>query len=115
MRRNRFRPGEVVVANVPAFDPTLVPRHKRRPVVIVCSELFMQHDDDLIVCPLTTRSPRALDLELDWSAAGLPRLCRIRPKPYVISRHSVTARRGQLQPADRTALQQRLRDVLGLS
>jgi len=114
MRRRPLHPGDVLVADVPAFDPTLSPRSKRRPVVVVASELFMQHDDDLIVCPLTTKPPRPLDVEFDWQAAGLPRACRVRPKPYVLPRQVVTDRRGRLSAADQTALKQRLRDVLAL-
>jgi mRNA interferase MazF len=63
-------PGDVVTADFPGATGV-----KRRPAVVVSSDLYHQHRPDLILAVLTTQLASAntpLDYALqDWAAAGL--------------------------------------------
>jgi mRNA interferase MazF len=63
-------PGDVVVVDFVGATGV-----KRRPAVVVSSDIYHAHRPDLIVCLLTTQTPGVLaptDYALqDWSAAGL--------------------------------------------
>ncbi len=65
-------PGDVVVAIYPGIKST-----KKRPSVVVSTDLYHSTRPDVVLCVLTTQIPRALAptdyLLQDWAAAGLHR------------------------------------------
>lgn len=90
---------------------------KRRPAVVVSSQMYASLRPDVVVLALTSRAPAAptpleFDLE-DWRTAGLAKPSRVKPVALTIERTVIASILGALTPRDRVGLAQLLRNILG--
>ncbi len=97
-----IEPGEVVVVEFPGVEGA-----KRRPAVVLSSELYHKSRPDIIIGLLTTRVNRATGptdhVLSDWQAAGLDAPSAFRA--FLATRPATEARViGRLTPADWTAV-----------
>lgn len=92
---------------------------KRRPVCVVSASAY-NAGPDVVVAMISSgarlTSPRLGDVVLrDWQRAGLLRPSVVRVgRLQVIEQRLLSAKRGALESADLAAVDQALRDVLGL-
>jgi len=103
--------GSVYVAPVPFEDGRGL---RRRPVVVVGSRRYWEHDRAAVVCPVTTAEARPGDVSLDWRAASLRRPSRVRPRPITLAKDLLEWEVGALAKPDLAALKRALKDVLDL-
>jgi mRNA interferase MazF len=105
-------PGDVVTADFPGATGV-----KRRPAVVVSSDLYHQHRPDLVLGVLTTQLTTAntpLDYVLqDWAAAGLHHPSAFRPYFGMVLASSVQVI-GRLSDRDWAEVQARLALALAL-
>jgi mRNA-degrading endonuclease toxin of MazEF toxin-antitoxin module len=106
-----YIPGTIFVADVPFDDRGGT---KRRPVVLVGKPGYWKRDNSALVCPITTAQHRTDDVAIDWRAAGLARVSRVRPRPRLLPKADIGWRLGRLTDADLVALKQTLREILDL-
>jgi mRNA interferase MazF len=108
-----LKPGDVVIADFVGATGV-----KRRPALVVSSELFNSKRPDVVLSALTTQTSRATaptDYVLqDWSAAGLrqPSAFRVFVGMYDATRVNPV---GHLSERDWNEVQSRLRMALALS
>ncbi|HEX6394656.1 MAG TPA: type II toxin-antitoxin system PemK/MazF family toxin [Acidimicrobiales bacterium] len=92
---------------------------KRRPVCVVSAPAY-NAGPDVVVCMITSgarlTSPRLGDVVVrDWQGAGLLRPSVVRVgRLQVIEQRLLSSRRGALAAADLAAVDQALREVLGM-
>jgi mRNA interferase MazF len=106
--------GEVVLIPFPYSDLSAI---KARPAVVISIERFNIRGEALIGY-LTSKFPSSLaefDYALrDWQAAELLKPTLARPRIAVISHTLIQRRLGELTQHDLKAVEQRIREVLGL-
>ena len=106
-----FKAGDVVVVDFPGVGGI-----KRRPAVVLSSEIYHSVRPDMIVSLITSQTAGAIELTdyalLDWSAAGLKLPSASRAFLATIPRPSDTARIGRLSERDWQAVRQRLKSAL---
>lgn len=105
------KPGAIVVVDFPGAQGI-----KRRPSVVVSSELYHQHRPDVVIGLLTSQTAAATSptdyLLEDWQSAGLQKPSAFRSFLVTLPRTSITANIGQLSERDRQAIESRLRAAL---
>jgi mRNA interferase MazF len=99
--------GEVVVLDFPGVTGT-----KRRPAVIVSSDLYHKERPDVIVGLITSQigsATAATDYLLrDWEVAGLRLPSAFRAFLITVPRSAITARVGKLSGSDWQAVRERI-------
>lgn len=110
-----YRFGDLVLVPFPFTDQTGT---KKRPAVVVSSEVYHRTHIDVVVMAVTSQILRPANvvgevLIIDWQRAGLPKASLIKPV-FATLEHSLILRKlGDLQEPDKQALRQALLQVLG--
>jgi len=95
--------GDIVVVDFPGVQGI-----KRRPTVVVSSDLYHRSRPDVIVGLLTSQVASAIGptdyLLQDWQKAGLQKLSVFRSFFATLPRSSITATIGQTSDRDRQAI-----------
>lgn len=113
-----FKPGHIIVVNVPFSNHSGV---KRRPALVVSVAAFHRKLPDVIVCPVSSqplfyRNPRKGDIPLrHWRHSGLlhPSAVRI-SKVLSVDRQIIQGILGSLSRQDAARVNEGLREALGL-
>ena len=106
--------GDVFFVNVRFSDGSGI---KRRPAVVVSVDAVHTTRADALIVPLTTNlSARRFGDHLltDWAAMGLPRPSMAKGVVETVERSTFESFLGRLTARDFAAIEQSLRDVLGL-
>ena len=110
-----YQRGDVVLVPFP-FSERLA--EKQRPAVVLSADFYWAATGDLIIAQVTSRvsaPSRPGDHRLrGWRDAGLPLPSLVRARVATIHQSRVRKRLGALPSADLRAVEQGLRDVLGL-
>jgi mRNA interferase MazF len=110
-----FKFGDVVLVPFPFTNQTSA---KKRPAVVVSSEVYHQTHPDVIVMAITSQIQRALLADnvmvTDWQGAGLLKPSVIKPIISTIEKGLVLKKLGSLQDSDLQGLQEVLRIILGV-
>lgn len=107
-----FKPFDVVVVPFPFTDKLA---EKRRPALIVSSNLFNEQHDHLILAMITTakNSLWMSDIQLnDWKTAKLTVPCKVRFKLFTLDRQLITSRLGCLSKSDKEAVESAIKRLL---
>ena len=106
-----FSAGDVVVADFPGVMGV-----KRRPAVVISSDLYHSTRPDLIIALITSQTAAAIrptDHRLaDWSAAGLRLPSAFRAFLATIPASDATGPIGRLSDSDWSAVRARLKDAI---
>lgn len=105
--------GTIVLVPFPFTDLSAA---KKRPAVVVSSESYHRLRPDVIILAVTsqTRAGNALEgMITDWRAAGLLKPSVIKPVIATLEQSLVIKALGNLQPADRGALDALVKAMLG--
>jgi mRNA interferase MazF len=109
-----YKFGDVVLVPFPFTDQTGT---KKRPAIIVSSQAYNQRRRDLIIMAVTSQiRPTAVFGEVmigAWQKAGLLQSSVTKPILATIEKGLVLHKLGQLQDADRKAVQRTLGLILG--
>jgi mRNA interferase MazF len=102
---------DIVVAPFPLTER---PVSKRRPALVVSSDVFNRDHDQLLLAMITSgTAPWASDLAVDhWREAGLVTRCVLRFKVFTLPKSMVLRRVGTLFGPDRLAVAKRLAAVI---
>lgn len=115
MTSSNHHRGDTILVPFPLSDPNAV---RRRPAVVVSTDLYNANTGEVIVAQLTTRSranPRMGDhVVVDWENAGLLGPTTARSRLVTVSTGRVLRKLGTLSRRDMDALAQWLRRVLEL-
>lgn len=106
--------GDLVLIPFPFTDQTTT---KKRPAIVVSSRAYHEQRPDLIVMAVTSqRKPTVGGADMvvtEWEQAGLLKPSVVKPILTTIEPRLVIRKLGRLHEADRTALQQLLKVILG--
>lgn len=106
--------GDVVLVPFPFTDQTGL---KKRPAIVVSSQAYHQRRRDLIIMAVSSQVRPTPDFGeftvKDWKKAGLIKPSVTKPVLATIEKRLVLKKLGQLQDADRAALQNALKTILG--
>lgn len=109
-----YRFGDVVLVPFPFTDQTGT---KKRPAIVVSSQDYGQRRRDLIIMAVTSQiRPAAVFGEVvigEWQKAGLLQASVTKPILATIEKGLVVRKLGQLQDADRKAVERALGLILG--
>jgi mRNA interferase MazF len=113
--RHPYRRGDVVLVRFPFSGAS---GHKRRPGVVISTDIYHDQWDELLVVALTTKAPtapRPTDCPVrDWHAAGLQHSSWMRGHFATVYRHLIVGKVGQLTPMDLQAVEACLRIAVAL-
>lgn len=100
-----YKPFDVVVVPFPFTDRLA---SKKRPALVVSSDDFNTHHDQVILAMITTAKasdwPSDVDVQ-DWEDAGLSTSCRIRFKLFTLDHDPIIRKLGTLSKSDQAAAQ----------
>jgi len=106
--------GDIIVVSFPFTDQTAT---KKRPAVVISSEVYQRDRPDLILMAITSQlrpAPVVGDVAVvHWQAAGLLKPSVIKPLITTIEARLVLRHLGQLHADDQKALRHVLTLVLG--
>ena len=107
--------GDLVLVPFPFTDQTGI---KKRPAIVVSSEAYQSQRPDVVLMAVTSQILRPAGairevLIAEWQKAGLPKASLIKPIRATREKRLILRTLGELQEADRTALRQALRVILG--
>ena len=106
--------GDVVLVPFPLTDQT---SSKKRPSVIVSSDIYNQERLDRIIMAITSQSfnyQQIGDLTItEWQIAGLIKPSWIKPIVATVESGLIIKKLGRLQSADIVSLQQLLTTIIG--
>ena len=110
-----YRFGDLVLVPFPFTDQTGI---KKRPAIVVSSDAYQRQRPDVVLMAVTSQILRPAGavgevLITEWQKAGLPKASLIKPVVTTIEKRLILRKLGELQEADRTALRQALRMILG--
>jgi len=107
--------GDVILVPFPFTDQTTT---KKRPAVVISSEVYNREYPDLIIIAIMSqRKSIAMvgDVTLTkWQESGLIKPSMIKPIIATLENKLVLRKLGQLQSPDRDALQQGLKGILDI-
>jgi hypothetical protein len=98
--RHPYRRGDVVLVRFPFSGAS---GHKRRPGVVISTDIYHDQWDELLVVALTTKAP----------TAPRPTDCPVRDW-HAVYRHLIVGKVGQLTPMDLQAVEACLRIAVAL-
>jgi len=106
--------GDVVLVPFPFTDRTT---NKKRPAVVVSSDVYNTEYPDRILMGITSQvasSPKVGDIIItDWQAAGLLKASMIKPVIATIEKKLIVKKLGRLQDLDIQGLRDGLIIILG--
>lgn len=106
--------GDIVLVPFPFTDQTSA---KKRPAVVISSDVYNQEHPDLIVMAITSQRyivSMVGDVAVTyWNEAGLLKPSVIKAIVATVEKGLVVRKLGQLQETDREALQDALQIILG--
>jgi len=110
-----YRFGDVVLVPFPFTDQTAT---KKRPAIVVSSDMYHRQRLDIVVVAVTSHLPRSTGAAGEvvisaWKEAGLLRPSLIKPVLATLERGLILRRLGALVESDRQALRDALKQVLG--
>jgi mRNA interferase MazF len=109
-----FKFGDIVLVPFPFTDQSA---SKKRPAVIISSNVYNTERPDLIIMAVTSQIKATSiigDVYVqDWQAAGLLKPSAIKPVITTIEKSLVIRTMGRLKDNDRIALQEGLKVILG--
>jgi mRNA interferase MazF len=114
MNMTEYRFGDIVLVPFPFTDQSDI---KRRPAVIISSDLYNQKRLDIIIMPVTSQTHSSGffgDVRLEeWQQAGLFKPSVIKPILTTIEKGLVITKLGHLGIEDLLSLQGMLKTILG--
>ena len=106
--------GDVVLV---AFPFTNLQATKKRPAVIISSQIYQQHRPDVILMAITSQVRQPLTtgeaILQDWQAAGLAKPSVLKPLIATLEQNQIVNIMGQLSATDRDQLDNVLQNILG--
>ena len=106
--------GDIVLVPFPFTDQTT---SKKRPAVVISSQIYHQNKHDLILMAVTSQigSTQSVGevLVTDWQDAGLLKPSVIKPVITSLEKRMVLRKLGGLNPQDRQTLSDSLGIILG--
>jgi mRNA interferase MazF len=110
-----YRFGDLVLVPFPFTDQAGI---KKRPAVVVSSDVYQSQRPDVVLMAVTSQLLRPAGavgevLITEWQKAGLPKASLIKPVLTTIETRLILRKLGELQEPDRTALRQALNAILG--
>jgi mRNA interferase MazF len=101
------------------FPFTNLQTTKKRPAVIISSQIYQQNRPDVILMAITSqiRQPLAIGEAIlqDWRVAGLAKPSVLKPLIATIEKSRIVKTMGQLSAADRESLGKVIQAILGNS
>ena len=114
-RMTTYKFGDVILVPFPFTDQST---SKKRPAVVISSEIYNRSKPDLILIAVTSQVSVGLEygevLISDWSAAGLLKLSAIKPVITTIEQTLVIKGLGTLQFSDIQALESILQQIINV-
>jgi mRNA interferase MazF len=103
-----YKFGDVVLVPFPFTDQTAT---KKRPAVVVSSDVYHRQRIDVVVMAVTSQPPRSAGgvgevLISGWEKAGLPKPSVIKPVLATVERDLILRKLGELQEDDRRDLRE---------
>ena len=109
-----YKFGDIVLVPFPFTDQTTT---KKRPAVIVSSNMYNQNRPDIVIMAVTSQihgSGYFGDIRIQkWQHAGLLKLSAIKPILTTVEKGLVIRKLGSITDSDRTALTEGLQTILG--
>ena len=106
--------GDIILVPFPFTDQSTT---KKRPAVVISSEIYNTERPDLIIMAVTSQiKPARIIGEViikDWQEAGLLKPSAIKPVITTIEKFLVIKIMGQLKELDQKSLQESLKEILG--
>jgi len=106
--------GDIILVPFPFTDQSTT---KKRPAVVISSEIYNTERPDLIIMAVTSQiKPAHIIGEViikDWQEAGLLKPSAIKPVITTIEKSLVIKIMGQLKELDQKPLQESLKEILG--
>jgi mRNA interferase MazF len=106
--------GDVVLVPFPFTDQTT---NKKRPAVVISSDVYNAEYPDLILMGITSQfnsSPKVGDIIItDWQSAGLLKASMIKPVITTIEKALILKKLGRLQGVDIPSLKDGLIRIIG--
>lgn len=105
--------GDIVLVPFPFTDQSTT---KKRPAIIVSSQVYNRERPDVIIMAVTSQARPENNLDvpvIDWQAAGLLKPSVVKPVIATIEKTLIVRRLGRLGEKDIKALQEGLKTVLG--
>jgi mRNA interferase MazF len=108
--------GDVLLVPFPFTDQTTT---KKRPTIVISSNIYNQEKIDLILIAVTSQASKQLQLGdmliSEWSQAGLIKLSVIKPIITTLEKPLVIRKLGKLETLDIQALRISLKQIIGVS
>ena len=108
-----YKFGDVILVPFPFTDQST---SKKRPAIVISSDLYNQCKPDLILIAVTSQVNKNLELgEVlinDWYPAGLLKLSAIKPVITTVEQNLVIKILGKLESSDVQALQDVLQQII---
>jgi mRNA interferase MazF len=109
----RYSFGDVIFVDYPFADAE---ESKRRPAVVICSELFQLHKTDILLLAITSqlRPIEALGEAaiIDWQQAGLPKPSVLKANIATVDSNRIIRKFGSLSDQDKKLLRALLAKVI---
>ncbi|WP_204103475.1 MULTISPECIES: type II toxin-antitoxin system PemK/MazF family toxin [Spirulina sp. CCY15215] len=109
-----YKFGDVILVPFPFTDQTTI---KKRPAIVISSDMYNQIHIDLIAMAITSQLKSTLILgEIvvnDWSAAGLLKPSIIKPVVMTVEKGLILRKLGKLEESDRLELKKTLQSIFG--
>ncbi|MCL4322667.1 MAG: type II toxin-antitoxin system PemK/MazF family toxin [Deltaproteobacteria bacterium] len=110
-----YKKGDIVLVPFPFSDQTFI---KKRPAVIISSDVYNSHSLDIIIMAVTSNLKNSImtnECEIkDYSSAGLLKPSIIKSAISTIDKSLVLKRLGSLSSEDSDSLNKILRELLAL-
>ncbi len=110
-----YKRGDVVLVPFPFSDQTMT---KRRPAVIVSSNLYNNASSDIVIMAITSQIDKAAGigecLIKDWQVAGLLKPSAIKPAISTIEQKLILKKLGSLSSDDLSSAENALKKFLDL-
>ncbi|MEE8328802.1 MAG: type II toxin-antitoxin system PemK/MazF family toxin [Thermodesulfovibrionia bacterium] len=110
-----YKRGDVVLVPFPFSDQTTA---KKRPAVIVSSNLYNDASLDIVIMAITSQTDKTIGigecLIKDWQVAGLLKPSAIKPAISTIEQKLVLKKLGSISPNDISSAENALKKFLDL-
>ncbi|NER02313.1 MAG: type II toxin-antitoxin system PemK/MazF family toxin [Okeania sp. SIO3C4] len=109
-----YKFGDVILMPFPFTNQTT---SKKRPAVVVSSDIYQSQYADLIIMAITSQNKLMSGvgevIVMDWSSAGLVKPSVVKPVIATIEKGLIIRKLGKLEHGDRQALKNTLSEILG--
>ncbi|MEW6203645.1 MAG: type II toxin-antitoxin system PemK/MazF family toxin [bacterium] len=111
----RFERGDVILVPFPFSDQSAA---KRRPAVIISSNLYNNVSSDLIIMAITSQTEKTIGigecLIKDWQNSGLLKPSAIKPAISTIEQKLILKKLGMLSSEDLISMENALKELFDL-